>query len=134
MCINMVCVTPPLLLQRPLHPCNRRLRRGLHSGLRLSTQRHSKTVFDTFYSHSMCILHDAPPPIAQIRVLGMLGFWDPDLGYALAIRVSISYTWRAEICTTRYSSRFKNNCFAVMRCSSKEGSYSRLVDFCITQP
>ena len=25
------------------------------------------------------------------------------------------------------------NCFAVMRSSSKEGSYLRLVDFCITQ-
>jgi hypothetical protein len=26
------------------------------------------------------------------------------------------------------------NCFAVMRSSSEEGSYLRLVDFCITQP
>ena len=26
-----------------------------------------------------------------------------------------------------------NNCFAVMRSSSKEGSYLRLIDFCITQ-
>ena len=32
-----------------------------------------------------------------------------------------------------YSSRLENNCFAVMRSSSKEGSYLRLVDFCITQ-
>ena len=31
------------------------------------------------------------------------------------------------------SSRFKNNCFAVMRSSSGEGSYSKLVDVCITQ-
>ena len=29
------------------------------------------------------------------------------------------------------SSRFKNKCFAVMRSSSKEDSYSRLVDFCM---
>ena len=29
--------------------------------------------------------------------------------------------------------RFKNNCFAVLRSSSKKGSYLRLVDFCITQ-
>ena len=36
-------------------------------------------------------------------------------------------------CTERYSSRFKNNCFAVLRSSSKEGSYLRLVDLCITQ-
>ena len=28
-----------------------------------------------------------------------------------------------------YSSRFKNNCFAVMRSSSEEGSYLGLVDF-----
>jgi hypothetical protein len=28
---------------------------------------------------------------------------------------------------------FENNCFAVMRSSSKEGSYLRLIDFCITQ-
>ena len=38
-----------------------------------------------------------------------------------------------ESCTVRYSSRFKNSCFSVMRSSSEEGSYSRLVDFCITQ-
>ena len=38
-----------------------------------------------------------------------------------------------ESCTERHSSRFKNNCFAVLRSSSKEGSYLRLVDFCITQ-
>jgi len=31
------------------------------------------------------------------------------------------------------SSRFKNNCFAVMRSGSEEGSYSRHVDVCITQ-
>ena len=30
-------------------------------------------------------------------------------------------------------SRLENNCFAVMRSSSKEGPYLRLVDFCITQ-
>ena len=30
---------------------------------------------------------------------------------------------------TQYRSRFKNNYFAVMRSSSKEGSYLRLVDF-----
>ena len=33
----------------------------------------------------------------------------------------------------RYSSRFKNNCFAVMRSGSEEGSYFRLVDFYVTQ-
>ena len=33
----------------------------------------------------------------------------------------------------RYSSRFKNNCFAEMRSGSGEGSYLRLVDFGITQ-
>ena len=38
-----------------------------------------------------------------------------------------------ESCTARHSSRFKNNCFTVMRSSSEEGSYVRLVDFCITQ-
>ena len=32
-----------------------------------------------------------------------------------------------------YSSRFENKCSAVTRRSSKEGSYLRLVDFCITQ-
>ena len=31
------------------------------------------------------------------------------------------------------STRFKNNCFAVLRSSSKDGSYLRLVDFCVTQ-
>ena len=34
-----------------------------------------------------------------------------------------------ESCTEWYRSRFKNNCFAVMRSSSKVGSYLRLVDF-----
>ena len=34
---------------------------------------------------------------------------------------------------SRYSFRFKNNCFAEMRSGSGEGSYLRLVDFCITQ-
>ena len=38
-----------------------------------------------------------------------------------------------ESCTARYSSRFENNCSAVIRSSSKEGSYLRLVDLCITQ-
>ena len=38
-----------------------------------------------------------------------------------------------ESCTKQNSSRFKNNCFAVLISSSKEGSYLRLVDFCITQ-
>ena len=28
---------------------------------------------------------------------------------------------------------FKNNCFAVMKSGSEEGSYLRLVDFCTTQ-
>ena len=31
------------------------------------------------------------------------------------------------------SSQFKNNYFAEMCSSSEEGSYSRLIDFCITQ-
>jgi len=31
-----------------------------------------------------------------------------------------------------HSSRFKNNCFAVMKSSSEEGLYLRLVDVCIT--
>jgi len=31
------------------------------------------------------------------------------------------------------SSRFKNDCFAVMRSRFEEGSYLRLVDVCITQ-
>ena len=34
---------------------------------------------------------------------------------------------------SRHRRRFKNNCFAALRSSSKEGSYLRLVDFCITQ-
>ena len=38
-----------------------------------------------------------------------------------------------ESCTVRYSSRLENNCFAVTRSSSKEGSYLRLEDLCITQ-
>ena len=29
---------------------------------------------------------------------------------------------------------YPDHCFAVMRSTSKEGSYLRLVDFCITQP
>ena len=33
----------------------------------------------------------------------------------------------------RHSLRLENNCFAVTRSSSKEGSYFRLVDFGITQ-
>jgi len=37
-----------------------------------------------------------------------------------------------ESCTDRYNFRFRNNCFAEMRCGSEEGSYLRLVDFCIT--
>ena len=31
------------------------------------------------------------------------------------------------------SSRFKNNCFTVLRSGSEEVSHLRLVDFCITQ-
>ena len=31
------------------------------------------------------------------------------------------------------STRFENNCFAVMKSSSEEGSFLRLVVFCITQ-
>ena len=38
-----------------------------------------------------------------------------------------------ESCITRYSSRLKNNCVAVMRSGSEEGSSLRLVDFCTTQ-
>jgi hypothetical protein len=34
-----------------------------------------------------------------------------------------------ESCTEWYRSRFKNNCFTVMRNSSKEGSFLRLADF-----
>ena len=33
----------------------------------------------------------------------------------------------------RMVNRLENNCVAVMRCSSKEGLYLRLVDFCMTQ-
>jgi len=33
----------------------------------------------------------------------------------------------------RYSSQFKNNYFAEMCSGSEEGSYLRLIDFCITQ-
>ena len=40
---------------------------------------------------------------------------------------------RSSLHRERYSSRLENNCFAVMRSTSKEGSYSRLADFCITQ-
>ena len=32
----------------------------------------------------------------------------------------------------RRFARFKNNCFAVMRSSSEEGSYLRLVDVCVS--
>ena len=38
-----------------------------------------------------------------------------------------------ENCTERYSSQFENNCFTEMRSGSEEGSYSRLIDGCITQ-
>ena len=38
----------------------------------------------------------------------------------------------AASCTARYSSRFKNKCFAVMRSGSEQGSYLRLADVCIT--
>ena len=37
-----------------------------------------------------------------------------------------------ESCTDRYSSRFQDNCFSVLRRGSKEVTYLRLVDFCIT--
>jgi len=35
--------------------------------------------------------------------------------------------------STRYSSQFKNNYFTEMCSGSEEGSYLRLIDFCITQ-
>ena len=36
-------------------------------------------------------------------------------------------------CTDRYSSQFKNNYFTEMCSDSEAGSYSRLIDFVITQ-
>ena len=36
-------------------------------------------------------------------------------------------------CTERYSSQFKDNCSAEMQSGSKEGSYLRLIDCCVTQ-
>ena len=33
----------------------------------------------------------------------------------------------------RYSSQFKSNCFTEMGSGSEAGSFSRLIDFCITQ-
>ena len=42
-------------------------------------------------------------------------------------------TLGCESCTARYNFRFQDNCFSVLRRGSKEVTYLRLVDFCITQ-
>jgi hypothetical protein len=49
------------------------------------------------------------------------------------LAMTVSYIPHSLDSGCAFSSRFKNNCFAVLRSSSKEGSYLRLVDFCIAQ-
>jgi hypothetical protein len=44
-----------------------------------------------------------------------------------------SENYSSESCTVRYGSRFKNNYFAEICSGSDEGSYSRLIEVCITQ-